>query len=155
MNWTVETTVATVVCQDDRYLMVEEWSRGKACLNQPSGHVEPYEDFVSAAKRETLEETGWTVDVTHLLQLDWTHQPEEERSFLRITFLAEPLTYDPDSPLDDGIIRAVWMDHSAIQTKHSCWRTPAIGTSLSAYQAGKRWPIDILCMHAVHPTGSS
>ena len=51
-------TVATIVCRHHRYLMVEEFDSGPLVLNQPAGHVEPGEDLLVAAVRETEEETG-------------------------------------------------------------------------------------------------
>jgi 8-oxo-dGTP pyrophosphatase MutT (NUDIX family) len=32
-------------------------------LNQPAGHVEPEESALEAVQRETLEETGWQVNL--------------------------------------------------------------------------------------------
>ncbi|MEX2367769.1 MAG: NUDIX domain-containing protein, partial [Pseudohongiellaceae bacterium] len=50
-------TVAAVIEQNGRFLMVEESVEGRIVLNQPAGHVESGESFIEAAIRETLEET--------------------------------------------------------------------------------------------------
>ena len=62
--WQPDVTVATVVVDDGRLLMVEEAVGGRLVLNQPAGHLEPDESLVDAALRETCEETGWDVRLT-------------------------------------------------------------------------------------------
>ena len=62
--WQPDVTVATVVVDGGRLLMVEEAVGGRLVLNQPAGHLEPDESLVEAALRETLEETGWQVRLT-------------------------------------------------------------------------------------------
>ena len=51
-------TVAAVVENDGRFLMVEEDPRERV-FNQPAGRVEAAESLVAAVARETLEETAW------------------------------------------------------------------------------------------------
>src|SRR5215217_6302179 len=60
-------TVATIVPDGDRFLFVEERVRGRLVVNQPAGHLEPGESLAEAAVRETLEETGWHIQVTGLV----------------------------------------------------------------------------------------
>jgi len=62
--WRPRVTVATIVCREDRFLLVEEDIRGEIVLNQPAGHLEQDESLLDAAVRETFEETGWTVALT-------------------------------------------------------------------------------------------
>ena len=56
--WQPDVTVATVVVDGGRLLMVEESVGGRLVLNQPAGHLEPDESLIEAALRETREETG-------------------------------------------------------------------------------------------------
>ena len=51
----IHLTVATVVEKDDRFLMVKETKFGRQVINQPAGHVEPGEDILRAAVRETVK----------------------------------------------------------------------------------------------------
>lgn len=67
MNWHAHVTVATVIEDNGRFLLVEEQQRGRLVLNQPAGHLEPGESLIEAALRETLEETGWTVEIQGLV----------------------------------------------------------------------------------------
>ena len=61
-RWTPHATVATIVEQEGKFLMVEEIALGEQVINQPAGHMEAGETVVEAAVRETLEETGWHVE---------------------------------------------------------------------------------------------
>ena len=67
MDWQPHITVATVIEDDGRFLFVEEVKAGRLVLNQPAGHLEANESLREAALRETLEETGWDVELTALL----------------------------------------------------------------------------------------
>ena len=62
-DWQPHVTVATVVFDGARYLLVEERDKttGKPVFNQPAGHLEARETLFQAALRETREETGWEV----------------------------------------------------------------------------------------------
>ena len=64
MRFTPHVTVATIVEDNGRFLMVEEFAEGRAVFNQPAGHLEADESLIQAALRETLEETGWDVELT-------------------------------------------------------------------------------------------
>lgn len=46
--------VATVVEKDSKFLMVKETKFGVQVIKQPAGHVEPGEDILQAAIRETM-----------------------------------------------------------------------------------------------------
>ena len=58
MRFTPHLTVATIVEDNGRFLMVEELADGQAVFNQPAGHLEADESLIQAALRETLEETA-------------------------------------------------------------------------------------------------
>ena len=110
--WTAHVTVATVVEKDGKFLFVEEHTEAVThpVFNQPAGHVECGETIIEAAIRETMEETGHTVEVTHLLGM-YTYTPPmfPDRTYFRFCFLAKSTDYDPNAALDTDIVGAVWM----------------------------------------------
>ncbi len=65
--WIPHVTVATIVFDAGRYLLVEELADGRQVLNQPAGHLEANESLIEAARRETLEESGWEVKIEAVL----------------------------------------------------------------------------------------
>ena len=87
-QWMPHVTVATVVFRDGRYLLVEEIADGRRVLNQPAGHLEPNETLVEAARRETLEETGWDVAIEALLGASLFTSAQTGVSYFRTSFLA-------------------------------------------------------------------
>ena len=109
--WQPDVTVATVVIDQGRLLCVEEHAGGALVLNQPAGHLEPDESLLDAAVRETLEETGWTVELEAFVgAYQWTSPALADgsggRSYLRFAFAARPIAHDPARRLDEGIERA-------------------------------------------------
>ncbi|MCX7081030.1 MAG: NUDIX hydrolase, partial [Pseudomonas sp.] len=45
MDWQPHITVATIIEDQGRFLMVEELADGRAVLNQPAGHLDPDESL--------------------------------------------------------------------------------------------------------------
>lgn len=146
MSWSPHVTVATVVQDQQRFLFVEERSMNVSHLviNQPAGHVEANETLIDAAIRETLEETGWKVEVTHLLGI-YTYTPPSDPSttYYRFCFLAKPVSHDPSLPLDTGIERALWLNlDELIDTARA--RSPLVTRCVQDALDGKKFPLDII-----------
>lgn len=147
--WQPDVTVATLVNQGGRLLVVEESVDGALVLNQPAGHLEPDESLAEAALRETLEETGWTVRLTGFVgAYQWRAPPREGagagRHYLRFAFCAEPVAHDPARPLDDGIVRALWLTPAELHTQASRHRSPLVWRCACDYLAGQRHPLSVL-----------
>ncbi len=142
--WQPDVTVATLVVRDGRLLCVEERANGHVVINQPAGHLEPNESLVEAAVRETREETGWNVRITHLVgAYQW--KPEETgRHYLRFAFAAEPLDEIPDARLDEGIVRALWLDPAELQALSARHRSPLVWRCAADYLAGCRHPLSLV-----------
>lgn len=137
-------TVATVVPDGGRFLFIEERIRGELVLNQPAGRLDPDESLLVAAERETLEETGWRVEVTELIAVyHWMAAPDS-RPALRFTFAARALDHDPDRPLDKGIERALWLTPEELAGGTYRLRTPMVERSVRDYLAGQRAPLSLL-----------
>ena len=146
MSWSPHVTVATVVQDQQRFLCVEERSMNVSHLviNQPAGQVEANETLIEAAVRETLEETGWQVEVTHLLGI-YTYTPPSDPSttYYRFCFLAKPIRHDPSRPLDTGIERALWLTlDELIDTARA--RSPLVTRCVQDALDGKKFPLDII-----------
>ncbi len=142
--WQPDVTVATVVVADGRLLCVEERVNGRLVLNQPAGHLEPDETLADAALRETREETGWDVRLTAFLGAYQWKAPETGRHYLRFAFAAEPDHHDPGRPLDDGIVRALWMTPQELQDARDRHRSPLVWRVVADHLAGHRSPLDLL-----------
>ncbi len=141
-RWRPNVTVATLVEKDNKFLMVNEAPNGHEVYNQPAGHLDENESVLNAAKRETLEETGWEVEITNYLGL-YRHIAKNGITYLRHSFLAKPLRHHPEMELDTGIIRALWMSYEDI-IKQENLRGPLVKRLLDDYRAGKIYTLEML-----------
>ncbi len=142
-RWQPDVTVATVVVHDGRLLQVEESINGAAVINQPAGHLEPGESLLEAAVRETLEETGWHVRLTHFIgSYQWV--AETGRCYLRFAFAADAVAHAPERPLDDGILRALWMTPQELREAGPRLRSPLVARVATDYLAGQRYPLSLV-----------
>jgi 8-oxo-dGTP pyrophosphatase MutT (NUDIX family) len=137
-------TVATVVEREGRFLLIEERTRHGLRLNQPAGHVEAGESIVSAAARETLEEAAWWVDPTALVGVYQWGSASNGAAFVRFTFAAAPREHEPLRPLDEGIVRALWLSYEDIAARRHAHRSPLVMRSIDDYRAGRRWPLGLI-----------
>jgi 8-oxo-dGTP pyrophosphatase MutT (NUDIX family) len=142
--WCPRVTVACVIAECDRYLMVEEEVAGRLALNQPAGHLDDGESLIAAALREALEETGWTVELQHFIGVHQWRSSEHGEAVIRFSFSARALTLDADRPLDKGIRRAVWLTRAEIAALSDRLRSPLVLLSIDAWLAGQRLPLDTL-----------
>lgn len=142
--WQPDVTVATVVVRDGRLLVVEETVGGARVLNQPAGHLEPDESLLDAALRETLEETGWDVELTAFIGAYQWKSPTDGRHFLRMAFAAEPLLHHADRSLDDGIVQALWLTPAELLAESARHRSPLVWRAVEDFLAGRRFPLQAL-----------
>ena len=140
--WCPHVTVACVVADGDRYLMVEEEACGRLAYNQPAGHLEDGESLTAAALRETLEETGWEVAPTAFIgAYQW--KAETGRHYLRFAFAADPVRHLPERPLDDGIVQALWLSPRELDAQVQRHRSPLVGKVVEDYLGGSRHPLQL------------
>lgn len=147
--WQPDVTVATVVMDAGRVLCVEERVDGRLVINQPAGHLEPGESLLQAAVRETLEESGWSVELTGFVgSYLWKSAPRpgeaDGRHFLRFAFAARPLSHDPARRLDDGIEQATWFTPAALQAQRDRHRSPLVWQVVSDCLGGQRHPLSLV-----------
>jgi NADH pyrophosphatase NudC (nudix superfamily) len=141
-NWIPHVTVATIIEKDHKFLMVEEDLHGKKLLNQPAGHLDQGETLVQAAIRETLEESAWQVEITHLVEFSQWTSPNSDTHFLRACFAGIPIKHFPNQALDDGIIRALWMSRDEVADNVQRLRSPLVLHHIDHYIAGKKFDLD-------------
>lgn len=142
--WQPDVTVATVVVRDGRLLVVEETVGGARVLNQPAGHLEPDESLLDAALRETLEETGWDVELTAFIGAYQWKSPVDGRHFLRMAFAAEPVLHHAGRALDEGIVQALWLTPAELQAESARHRSPLVWSVVEDFLAGRRFPLQAL-----------
>lgn len=144
--WKPHATVATVVQDGDRFLFVEELDeQGRLVLNQPAGHLEPGEGLLEAALRETLEETGWEVELTGVIGLSLFSPPGRDLTYLRTAFAARPLKHHPERPLDSGIQRTLWLSAAELRACSDKLRSPLVSLTLEQFLDGHHYPLELVC----------
>ncbi len=142
--WKPHATVAAVIEQDGRFLMVEEVAGGKQVYNQPAGHLEPGESLLDAVIRETLEETAGVFEPSYITGIYRWQQDNNGKSFLRFSFYGECTRFHEDQPLDDGIIRAVWLSREELAAQPEKLRSPMVLNCIDDYLRGKQYPLELL-----------
>lgn len=150
-------TVATIVENKGRFLVVEEESLSLAHLviNQPAGHVEANESLIDAAIRETLEETAWHIEITHLQGI-YTYTPPNDAdcTYYRFCFAANALHHDAHRPLDTGIHRALWMSLEELQETGRA-RSPLVIRCIEDALKGQKYPLELIYEQAQFNTSAT
>jgi 8-oxo-dGTP pyrophosphatase MutT (NUDIX family) len=144
MIWKPNVTVAAVIEQDGKFLLVEEHTSQGLLFNQPAGHLEAHESLVTAVVRETLEESAWDFEPQHLVGIYRWHAPASDTTYLRFAFGGKLLAHHANRALDEGIVRAVWMTPEEIRATTSRHRSPLILRCVEDYLAGKRYPLELI-----------
>lgn len=131
-------TVAAVIEQEGRFLLVEEYASGQRLLSQPGGHIEAGESPEQAVTRETLGESGCTIACEELIGVYlWIHT-QSRQQFLRIVYAAELLRCDEQRRLDEGIIGRRWLTLDEMTRRQAMLRSPAVLRCVHDYLSGKR-----------------
>ncbi|MBT3309749.1 MAG: NUDIX hydrolase [Gammaproteobacteria bacterium] len=137
-------TVAAVIEQDRRFLMIEELDNGVPVINQPAGHMEFGETPEQAAVRETLEETGWHFKPTHLQGIYQSIDPVRQRQYLRMTFTGPVTRHDPHRQLDHGILRTIWLTYEEILLEKERLRSPMVLRCIEDYLRDESYPLGMI-----------
>lgn len=144
MQWKPHATVAAIVEQNGKFLLVEEETDRGNRFNQPAGHLEDNESLVQAVIRETLEETAYTFEPTALLGIyHWKHE-HNATTYLRFAYIGNVTAHQAERRLDDGIIRAVWMTIDEIRANATLLRSPQVLICIEDYLEGQRYPLSVI-----------
>ena len=157
-RWRPSVTVAAIIERDGRFLLVEEETSGGLRLNNPAGHLDPGESPAEGCAREALEETAWHFRPTHLVGIYLSRfikkADGEDITYIRFAFCGELGAQVPEQPLDEGIVRTVWMTADELRASADRHRSPLLLRCLEDYLAGVRLPLSsIYCDPSVFETG--
>ena len=144
---TIHLTVATVIERDGKFLMVRETKNGIQVINQPAGHVEPGEDVIAAALRETLEETGWEVNITGFLGFSNAMSMATGITYYRLTFIADAVRFDEATKIDSDIDCAEWMSLEQIKDPSNPLRSEMVLVAVEDFVSGRVFPMEIFRNH--------
>ncbi len=141
-------TVAAVLERDGKFLLVEEESDDGIRFNQPAGHLECGESLTDAVIREVLEETAYGFNPKSLVGVyNWRNEARDV-TYLRFAFAGEITGHDAQRPLDTGIIAARWLALDEIRGLEARHRSPLILRCIEDWQAGKRYPLELITHYA-------
>ncbi|MCG2595691.1 NUDIX hydrolase [Ramlibacter sp. XY19] len=145
-RWRPSVTVAAIIERDGRFLIIEEETSGGLRLNTPAGHLDPGESLPQACAREALEETAWHFKPTALVGVymaRFVKQADgEDITYLRFAFCGELGEQEPGRPLDEGIVRTLWMTLDELRASADRHRSPMVLRCIDDYLAGIRLPLD-------------
>jgi 8-oxo-dGTP pyrophosphatase MutT (NUDIX family) len=144
MVWKPHVTVAAIIEQDRRFLVVEEETSYGLQFNQPAGHLDEGESLVAAVKREVQEETGWQFEPEYIVSIQLWRKNPNFPSFVRVCFSGYCHSHNPTQQLDDGIIATHWLTRDEIETERRRLRSPLVLTSIDDYLSGQRHPLSLL-----------
>lgn len=144
MTWKPHVTVAAIVMEQDKFLLVEEIIDGQVVYNQPAGHLEPEENLLQAVIRETREETAWLFEPEFLVGIYQWQKPATDKSFLRFCIAGRGVRHDSQQPLDADIERAVWLNYETIQDNTHRLRSPLVLRGINDYLKGQHHSLDVL-----------
>lgn len=152
-RWKPSVTVAAVIERTTtagvrEFLLVEEKTPEGLRLNNPAGHLDPGESPQQAVVRETLEETArvFAPKAVVGVYLSRFQRPArgEDVTYLRIAYAGTAGEADPARPLDDGIVRTLWMSLEALRESVARHRSALVLRCIEDCVAGRAFPLDLV-----------
>ncbi|WP_086931549.1 NUDIX hydrolase [Agarilytica rhodophyticola] len=130
--------------RENEFLFVIEAPTGNKVYNQPAGHMEVKETLFDAAKRETLEETAWHVELKSFLGVSHYHAPSNGITYIRHSFVADALYHDTTVTLDTDILDTVWLTYEEIVERRDQLRSPLVLQDIENFRLGKTYDLNII-----------
>ncbi|MEY4758414.1 MAG: hypothetical protein RJA34_3312 [Pseudomonadota bacterium] len=147
-RWKPSVTVAAIIEQNGRFLLVEEHTAEGLRLNNPAGHLDPGESPAEGCAREALEETTHSFVPTALvgIYLSRFHRPAtaEDITYLRFAFCGTLGELQAHRRLDHGIVRTLWLTPDEMRASADRHRSPLVLKCMEDYLAGQRYPMDMV-----------
>jgi len=154
IRWKPSVTVAAVIEESGRFLLVEEHTPEGLRFNNPAGHLDPGESPESACARETLEETAYQFTPQALVgvylarfQRPLPGAAVDDITYLRFAYCGTLGAFDSSLKLDHGIVRTVWMHADEIRSHADRLRSPLVLQCMEDYLAGRRYGLDLVRTH--------
>ena len=145
-------TVAAIIEDGGRYLLVEEHTPEGLKLNNPAGHLDPGESPLQGVVREALEETAraFTPEALVGVYLSRFQRPAtgEDVTYLRFAFCGRAGATQPGRALDTGIVRTLWLTPDELRACSARHRSPLVLRCIDDHRAGRRYPLDLLTTDA-------
>ncbi len=147
-RWKPNVTVAAVIEQDGRFLLVEEETAEGLMLNNPAGHLDPGESPEEGCAREVLEETAHVFRPTALLGIYMARSRRDptgqDITYLRMAFRGELGQRDALRKLDTGIVRTLWLTPEEVRASSARHRSPLLLQCIEDYLAGASHPLSLI-----------
>jgi 8-oxo-dGTP pyrophosphatase MutT (NUDIX family) len=151
-RWKPSTTVAAIIENEGRFLLVEEHTPEGLRLNNPAGHLDQGESLVHACAREALEETMHLFTPTYLLgaymsriqraaSVDRTF---EDVTYLRFAFGGTLGALQAGRSLDTGIVRTLWLTPDEIRASADRHRSPLVVRCMEDHLRSLRYPLEFI-----------
>jgi 8-oxo-dGTP pyrophosphatase MutT (NUDIX family) len=144
-RWKPNVTVAAIIEQEGRFLLVEEDTADGLRLNNPAGHLDPGESPLQACVREVLEETSYDFHPEALVGMYLNRftrtRTGDDITYLRFAFTGSLGVHHSWRTLDDGIVRTVWLTLPEIRACADRHRSPLVLKTLEDYLTGQRMPL--------------
>ncbi len=147
MTWETQATSFAWTVHDGRLLAVLHERLGTELWEVPGGHVEHGETFEEAAARETLEETGVSIQVGRLVATCMHEWLERRQRRLILFFAARPAGQSIPRPGDEGVRRAEWVDPTQLAPDLT---SPFLHPLLNSWSELNQPQFEPLTFRAVH-----
>jgi 8-oxo-dGTP pyrophosphatase MutT (NUDIX family) len=156
-RWKPSVTVAAVIEESGRFLLVEEHTPEGLRLNNPAGHLDPGESPAEACARETLEETAYQFTPQALVGVylarfqrslpDQIGPAIDDITYLRFAFCGSLGARDALRTLDTGIVGTLWLTADEIRANTNRLRSPLVLQCMEDYLAGQRFGLELIHTH--------
>jgi len=151
-RWKPSVTVAGIIEHNGRFLLVEEHTPKGLMFNNPAGHLDPGESPLQACVREVLEETAYAFTPTALVGIYLSRfskpptpqDPEEDITYLRFAFTGVLGAHDATRPLDEGIVRTLWMSLDEMKASQARHRSRLLIRCAEDHAKGIRLPLGMI-----------
>lgn len=144
MTWKPHFTVAAIIEENGKFLLVEELVDGEKVLNQPAGHLDDNESILNAVIREVEEETATVFQPMKLTGLYRLKLEAKDRTYIRLCFSGKIIKALENQALDSDIIRTLWLSYEEIMQHKDQLRSPLVLECIDDYRKGKHYPLELL-----------